>query len=96
MTDAESAALMNDTEFRGRIKVAALRYADSINIQPVPASSHTSLLRWTALVFQSPDSVAQTLQPMVVMDGAVQADGAGIDDADLQLAVETTVNKLYS
>jgi hypothetical protein len=96
MTDAESAALMNDMEFRGRIKVASVRYADSLTIQAVAASSHTSLLRWAAQVFQSPDTVAGTLQPMVVMDGAVQAEGAAIDDEGLQLAVETTVNKLYS
>ena len=94
MTYEESAALMTDPQFRGRIKVASLKYADSIVIAPVPVSSHTSLVRWAAQCIQNPDMVAQTLQPLVVMDAAVQADGAEIADAALQGAVETTVQKI--
>jgi len=96
MTDEESAALMNDLVFRGRIKVSALRYADTLTIQAVPASSHTSLLRWSWQTIGSPDVMAQSLQPSVVMDAAVQQDGASISDAALQGAVEATINKLYS
>jgi len=96
MTKAESAALMKDQEFAGRVKVSALQYADNITIQPVPASSHTNLLRYAADTFQSPDSVTQKLVPVVVMDSAVQDAGPEITDAALQGAVEASVNKLYS
>lgn len=96
MTSAESAALMDDPVFQGRVKVDALRYADTLTIQAVPASSHTRLLVYAAETFQSPNAMAQRLVPLVVMDSAVQADGADISDAALQGAVEATVNKLYS
>jgi hypothetical protein len=41
-----------------------------------------------------PDAAAGQVTPPVVMDGAVQTDGAAITDAVLQTAVETTVNKM--
>jgi len=96
LTDTQSAALMRDMEFVGRVKVSAIRYADSLTILAVPASSHTRLLVYAVETFQSPDTMAQKLVPLVVMDSAVQADGANISDSALQGAVEATVNKLYS
>ena len=96
LSDKELAALMANQEFIGRVKVCALRYGDSITIQPVPASSHTNLLRYAADTFQNPDVMTQKLVPLVVMDSAVQDAGANITDDALQGAVEATVNKLYS
>jgi hypothetical protein len=42
-----------------------------------------------------PDTVAMQLQPVVVMDTAVQDAGASITDAALQVVVETAVNKSF-
>lgn len=94
MTYTESAALMQDPDFRGRIKVAVLKYADSILGEPTTTPAHNSRLKWAQMAYQAPDSVALSIQSPVVMDAAVQEAGKDIDDAALQGAVETTVNKL--
>jgi hypothetical protein len=94
MTYDESQALMNDFEFRGRIKVAALKYADSIlgEVSTIPA--HNTRMRWAVNTMQAPDQTATQLQPPVVMDSQVQQDGKDITDVLLQGSVETVVNKL--
>jgi hypothetical protein len=94
MTYTESAALMMDPEFRGRIKVACLKYADSIIGEPTGTAAHNTRLRWAANCMQQPDMVASQVQPPTVMDAAVQADGPTISDTDLQASVEVTVNKM--
>jgi hypothetical protein len=94
LTKSESAALMNDMEFRGRVKVSALQYADSIMIEASTVAAHNTRLRWASNTFQQPDMVAGQLQSPVVMDPAVQAAGAEITDAALQASVETVVNKM--
>jgi hypothetical protein len=94
MTYDESAALMNDMAFRGRIKVSALKYADSILGEPTGTPAHNTRLRWASNCEQNPDMTATQLQPPVVMDGAVQAAGSTIDDTALQGSVEAVVNKL--
>ena len=94
MTYVESAALMNDAEFRGRVKVAALKYADSILVEANTVPAHNTRERWALNTFQNPDMVAGQLQSPVVMDAAVQAAGAAITDAALQASVETVVNKM--
>jgi hypothetical protein len=94
MTYEESAALMNDMTFRGRIKVSALKYADSISNEANTVPAHNTRLRWAVNTMQQPDMVAMQLQPPTVMDAAVQADGAEITDDALQGSVETVVNKL--
>jgi hypothetical protein len=94
MTYIESAALMNDFEFRGRIKVAALRFAQSIFIEATTVPAHNTRERWALECFNSPDSVAQKLHPATVMDPAVQDAGKDVEDAALQGAVEGVVNKL--
>jgi hypothetical protein len=94
MTYTESAALMQDPDFRGRIKVAVLKYADSILGEANTTPAHNSRLKWAQMAFQSPDAVALSIQSPVVMDAAVQEAGSAIDDAALQGAVETTVNKM--
>jgi hypothetical protein len=94
LTYTESGALMTDLEFRARIKVASLKYADSIFGEPESTPAHNTRQRWATTTFQQPDMTAAQLQPPVVMDSAVQAEGAAISDGALQGAVETVVNKL--
>ena len=94
MTYTESAALMNDPAFRGRIKVACLKYASSINIEANTVPAHNTRLRWAQQCFQQPDMVSQQIQPPTVMDPAVQLAGADITDPALQGAVEGTVNNM--
>jgi hypothetical protein len=94
MTYEESAALMNDNAFRGRIKVAVLKYADSIMIEANTVPAHNTRLHWAQQAMQMPDAIAAQIQPPVVMDAQVQIDGAAISDAALQASVETVVNKM--
>jgi hypothetical protein len=94
MTYTESAALMIDNDFRGRIKVACLKYATSIMDESSTVPNHNTRMKWAASCFGAPDSTAAQIQPPTVMDAAVQSAGAAIDDASLQGAVETTINKM--
>jgi hypothetical protein len=94
LTYDESAALMTNAAFRGRIKVAALKYANSIMGEPITTPAHNTRERWAMNTFQNPEIVAGQLQPPTVMDVAVQDAGAEITDAALQGSVETVVNKM--
>jgi hypothetical protein len=94
MTYIESAALMNDFEFRGRIKVAALKYADAIFIESEATPAHNTRQRWATATFQNPEQAAITLHSPVVMDPAVQTAGKDVDDLGLQGAVEGVINKM--
>jgi hypothetical protein len=94
MTYTESAALMTDIAFRGRVKVSCLKYADSILVEATTVPAHNTRLRWAQNCFQQPDQVAAQVQPPTVMDAAVQSAGAEIDDAALQASVETVINKM--
>jgi hypothetical protein len=84
---------MVSMEFRGRVKVAVLKYADSIMIEASSVPAHNTRERWAVQAMQSPDMVAAQVQPPTVMDPAVQQDGAAVTDAALQGAVEAVVNK---
>jgi hypothetical protein len=94
LTNEESAALMQDITFRGRVKVSSLRYADSIMNEANTVAAHNTRLRWAQNTFQQPDMVAGQLQSPVVMDAAVQEAGAAITDVALQGSVEAVVNKM--
>lgn len=94
MTYTESAALMSDVAFRGRVKVSALKYADSIMGEASTVPAHNTRERWALTTMQSPEAVAMQIQPAVVMDAAVQDAGATITDAALQGSVEAVVNKM--
>jgi hypothetical protein len=100
MTYTESAELMQNPTFRGRIKVASIKFADFILIEPTNTPGHNGRLRWAQQTFQQPDQAAAQIQPGVTMDSAVQTAGidaegnALITDAALQTTVETTVNKM--
>ena len=100
MTNEESATLMQNVIFRGRIKVEALRYADAILIEAASVPAHNTRVKWAQATFAAPDQAASALQPGVVMDPAVQ--GAAIDpdgdsaitDVALGGAVQAAVNKM--
>lgn len=94
LTYEESASLMADFAFRGRIKVACLSYSTYILNEPPSTDGHSARYRWAQQVVQVPEQVATSVQPMVVMDAAVQDAGADITDAALQSAVEGVVNKV--
>lgn len=94
MTYADSSKLMNDFDFRGRIKVALLHYANYILDEAPTVDAHNTRFKWAVQATQQPDITAQQLQPPVVMDSAVQSAGSSIDDATLQSSVETVINKL--
>lgn len=99
MTYEESAALMSDIPFRGRVKVAGLKYATYIQNEDVATAAHSARYRWAQQMATQPDLSAQTIQPMVVMDDGVQTAGvdntgkSNVTDAALQTAVEAVVNK---
>jgi hypothetical protein len=96
LTYEESFTLMQDPTFRGRVKVAVLKFADSIMGEAPTVPAHNTRLRWASGAFQNPDAVAaQTAQP-VVMDSAVQAAGATVTDVALQGSVEAVVNKMMN
>ena len=94
MTYEESAALMTDLVFRGRVKVACLKFATYIFDEAPTTPAHSSRMKWAQSTLASPDMIAIQTQPAVVMDGQVQADGAEITDAALQTSVEATVGKM--
>ena len=94
MTYEESSALMTDPVFRGRVKVAAVKFADSIMIESPSTVAHNARMRWASQTFMQPDMAALQLQAPTVMDAAVQAGGAAVTDAALQGAVEAAANKM--
>lgn len=94
MTYLESSELMQNVEFQGRVKVAVLRFSDSIMIEATSVPAHNTRMRWAQNAMQNPQMVAAQIQPPTVMDPAVQQDGAAVTDAALQAAVEGVVNKL--
>jgi len=94
MTYEESAALMGDPAFRGRVKVAVLKYADSIMIEASNVPAHNTRERWALNAMNNPEMVAMQIQPPVVMDVQVQTDGAAISDTALQGSVQAVIDKM--
>jgi hypothetical protein len=90
----QSADLMTDMKFRGRVKVACLNFATYIAGELPTETAHNSRYKWSQQCFQQPDMTAQGIQSAVVTHDLVQAAGSSITDVDLQTAVEATVNKL--
>jgi len=99
MTYDESWALMQEFSFRGRVKVAVLKYANTKLVAPSTDPGFSAGYRWATNALLQPDQVASTVTPPTVMDPAVQeagVDEAGkslIPDAGLQGAVEGVVNR---
>jgi hypothetical protein len=94
MTYDESNALMSDAAFKGRVKVAVLKYAGSIMIEASNVPAHNTRERWAVNTMINPDGTAAQIQPPTVMDPAIQAAGCDATDDEVQGAVETAVNKL--
>jgi len=94
ITYEESAALMTDPTFRGRVKVSCLHFADYILGEAASTPAHNTRVRWAQQCYISPETVAQQTQSPTVMEPAVQTQGAAIPDDQLQTAVETAVNKM--
>jgi hypothetical protein len=94
LTYEESGTLMNDFVFRNRVKVACLSYASYIQGEAPTTPAHVTRVKWAQNTLISPDQAATNIQPVVVMDPAVLADGSGITDVALQSAVENSVNKI--
>lgn len=91
MTYAESAALMNDTVFRGRVKVALLNYAQYLSLQLATASSNAKMV-FIQQTIRNLEVMTQTVVPPTVMNPNVQQDGADISDANLQAAVQAVAD----
>jgi hypothetical protein len=94
MTYEESAQLMNDTTFRGRIKTACLNFATYVLNEATTVPAHNTRVRWAQNTYMSPENAAMQVQPPVVMDPNVQAQGAAIPDDQLQAAVEDVIQKV--
>lgn len=92
MTYEESAQLITDMQFRGRVKVAVLTMAS--RILGAGGGNSTSAFRWATQAFQNADQVAAAVQGPAVMEPGVQSLGASIDDGGLQFAVDNAVNKM--
>ena len=95
MTYEETAALMQDAAFRGRVGVASVNYARYITDEAPDTPAHSTRYRWAQTTLLAPETAVNQVIPTVVTDSAVQdAGGAAITDAALQSAVEVAVNKL--
>lgn len=90
----QSAELMKDPVFQGRVKVACITYARYITDEASSTPAHSTRIRWAQQTLVVPDSAVAQVTPTVVMDGVVQGAGAAVTDEALQGAVETAVNKL--
>lgn len=86
-------ALMSDQEFLGRSRIACLHYASYISGEAQNVPAHATRMRWAQQTIANPDTSVAQIMTTLVMDDKVQAAGAAITDADLQSAVESSVNK---
>lgn len=93
LTQDESATLMNDFTFRGRVKVCIITYAQYLREQtasPLRGSQAT----WCAQAQGQPDAMAAQLTPLVVLNPNVQAAGGAVTDIDLQAATQAVVDEM--
>jgi len=94
ITYDESAALMTNQAFIGRVKVSVLHFANYILNEPTATPAHNTRYKWAQYAIVNADAVATQVTPPTVMDAAVQSAGSMIDDASLQTAVENTINSM--
>ena len=94
LTYEQSADLMHDNAFVNRVQVACLKYADFITLEAPSVPAHTTRIKWAQQTMLNPAAAASLVTPTVVMDPAVQQDGAAITDTALQSAVENSINKM--
>lgn len=91
---AQTAALMNDGAFRDRVKVACLHFAEYIVGEAASVPAHNTRYKWAQNTLIMPDAAVAQVMPTLVMDPAVQDQGAAVTDPELQSATENAVNKL--
>src|SRR5262245_28266147 len=94
LTYEQTADLMKDSVFRGRVSVACTNFARYITDEPASTPAHSTRIRWAQQTLLNPDIAVNQVIPTVCTDAAVQAAGAAITDPNLQTAVETAVNKI--
>lgn len=85
----QSAQLMKDFTFLGRVKSAALTYAQYLSLQPANSGAK---VRWMQQTMNQPDQMAQQLVSPVVLNPNVQQAGSTIDDPGLQAAVQSVAD----
>jgi|KBSMisStandDraft_5_1062788.scaffolds.fasta_scaffold2039721_1 hypothetical protein len=88
-----SAGLMRDPDFMGRTQIACLVYAAFISNEAATVPAHVTRMEWAQATFDNSEAAVNLIMPILIMDPKVQAVGAAITDADLQSALETSVNK---
>jgi hypothetical protein len=94
LTYEETADLMKDQVFRGRVAVGCTKYARYITDEAPDVPAHPTRYKWAQQTLVAPDVSANVVMPTVVWDDSVQVAGAAITDVALQGAVETAVQKL--
>lgn len=92
MTYEESAALMQDPAFRGRVKAACVSYAGTLLATPPP--NNPALFAWAAGTYDNPELATQRVVPPAVMNVNVQTEGPDITDPALLATVEYVVGGL--
>lgn len=90
----QSNTLSQDSNFRGRVKIACLNFAKYIVGEPPTQPAHNTRVRWAQNTVANPDGTAQQVQPPTVMQDGVQTQGSAISDEGLQTAVEVAVNSI--
>lgn len=88
-----SSDLMHDEAFNGRTRIACLTYASYISEEANSVPAHMTRLKWAQDTFRDSENAVNAIMPVLIMDAKVKDAGAAITDADLQSAVETSVNK---
>jgi hypothetical protein len=87
-----TANLRADADFVKRVEIAIAKFALYILAESPSTPNHAARYRWADQAIKNTPAFAQALLTAVVLDAAVQADGALISDALLQSAVEAQVN----
>ena len=88
-----SSDLMHDAEFNGRTRIACLTYASYIADEAITVPAHTTRLKWAQNTFANSENAVNEIMSILIGDAKVKEFGGAITDADLQSAVETSVNK---
>ena len=95
LTYSQSYQLMNDPDFRGRVQVSCLTYAQQILLEPTQTAGHNTRVRWAQSVQQSPAMIANNITPKVVMNINVQTTGSDVTDMGLQSALQYEVDGTF-
>src|SRR5262245_30440478 len=85
LTYEQTYALSKDATFRGRVAVACVHYAVFITDEPPDTTAHSTRYRWAQQTLVAPETAVNQIISTVCNDSAVQADGAAITDAVLQI-----------